>query len=708
MVRAVDDILKSEFGFKDGLADTATKSVAIKRESKKKDRYGVKSLVDDTIDVPAIQILDPATGTGTFLREVILQIHDTFVENNKGKSDDEIKRLWNKYVPEQLLPRINGFELMMAPYAVAHMKLAMVLKETGYDFKSEERLKVILTNTLEPSKSDASFLDEGEQLNFFNDPLAAEAWQSDKVKNSPAINVIIGNPPYSGESANKGEWIMSLMEDYKKEPGGVEKLKERNPKWINDDYVKFLRYAQYCIEKSGQGIVGFINPHGFIDNPTFKGMRWKLLSVYDKIYIIDLHGNAKKKEICPDGSKDENVFDIQQGVSIVILLKNNATKNKPLATVYHKDLFGVRENKYNYLRNMLNCNVDYTNIVNSAPEFFMVPKDFSLKEKYEKGFNISSLFINNSVGVVTANDSVLIDINKKSLLDKVYTYYGIECDDSKIKKYLYRPFDFMNIYYDCNLIERAREKIMRNYLQRNIGLIYKRGFSEEKAVPINVVNSVSDFRSWSRPGMQGGDFSAPLYIYGDNLDRALNLKPEIVSEISGKLDLPFAPDSDGGGADSFAPIDLLDYIYAVLHSPKYRETYKEFLKIDFPRVPYLTDKDMFCKMVKLGGEIRKVHLMESSLLDTLITTYNGDGDNSVEKPKRDGEKVYINKTQYFDGVSDIAWNFYIGGYQPAQKWLKDRKGKVLSEEDILHYQKIIVALTETDRLMKEVDTFFVF
>ena len=192
MVRAVDDILKSEFGFKDGLADTAKKSVAIKRESKKKDRYGVKSLVDDTIDVPAIQILDPATGTGTFLREVILQIRDTFVENNKGKSDDEIKKLWNKYVPEQLLPRINGFELMMAPYAVAHMKLAMVLKETGYDFNSEKRLNVVLTNTLEPSKSEASFLDEGEQLNFFNDPLAAEAFESDKAKNNQGINVIIG------------------------------------------------------------------------------------------------------------------------------------------------------------------------------------------------------------------------------------------------------------------------------------------------------------------------------------------------------------------------------------------------------------------------------------------------------------------------------------------------------------------------------------
>lgn len=537
-------------------------------------------------------------------------------------------------------------------------------------------------------------------------------FEADKVKNNKGINVIIGNPPYSGESANKGDWIMSLMEDYKKEPGEVERLNERNPKWINDDYVKFLRYAQYCIEKNGQGIVAFINPHGFIDNPTFRGMRWKLLSVYDKIYIIDLHGNAKKKEICPDGSKDENVFDIQQGVSIVILIKTNAAKNKPLATVYHKDLFGVRESKYNYLRNMLNCNVDYTNIVNSAPEFFMVPKDFSLKKQYENGFQLSSFFVFSSVGVVSANDKVLIDYSSNDLITKVSDSYNILADSSLSKILSYRPFDNRNIYYDITILERSRKEMSSMFFDTlNIGLCLNKVFKTGEGyhhcfITDNMIDSCYVSNRTSEI-----TYIFPLLTYSQEFGkttRTPNLKPEIVSEISEKLGLPFAADSDGGSTDSFAPIALLDYIYAVLHSPNYRETYKEFLKIDFPRVPYPTDKNMFWKMVELGSEIRKVHLMESPLLDTLITTYNGDGDNSVDKTKRDGEKVYINKAQYFDGVSDIAWNFYIGGYQPAQKWLKDRKGRILSDEDILHYQKIIVALTETDRLMKEIDAFFVF
>lgn len=302
IVCAVNDILKTKFGFADGLADTATKTILKSVEGKKK---------RVSIDVPAIQILDPATGTGTFLREVILSVYETFKEKNKGKSDDEIKKLWNEYVPKHLLLRLNGFELMMAPYAVAHMKLAMALKDTGYEFGSKQRLNVMLTNTLEPASSDADFTEEGQQMSLFEDPLAAEAFEADKTKNNPAINVIIGNPPYSGESANKGEWIMDLMEDYKKEPGGREKLQEQNSKWINDDYVKFIRLSQLFLNRTEKGVLSFICPHGFIDNPTFRGMRWNLAKTYKKIYILDLHGNAKKRETTPDGTKDENVFDIQ-------------------------------------------------------------------------------------------------------------------------------------------------------------------------------------------------------------------------------------------------------------------------------------------------------------------------------------------------------------------------------------------------------------
>lgn len=710
MVRAVDDILRTEFGFADGLADTAMQTITYKRESKKKNSQGMITQVDDTMEVPAIQILDPATGTGTFLREVIINIHDTFVEKHKGKSDEEIKKLWNEYVPEHLLKRINGFELMMAPYAVAHMKLAMVLKETGYDFESDQRLNVMLTNSLEPPASDVNFTDNVQQLSFFSDPLAAEAYEADKTKNNQGINVIIGNPPYSGESANKGEWIMSLMEDYKKEPGGKEKLKERNPKWINDDYVKFIRYAQYCIEKNGQGIVAFINPHGFIDNPTFRGMRWKFLSAFDKIYILNLHGNAKKKEVCPDGTKDENVFDIQQGVAIVLAIRLT-NSNKKISKVYYSDLYGLREYKYKYLDKAFY----YTNIVDlfpKAPQYFLVPKDFSKQKVYNDFGAINNLMNTNSVGIVSANDKILTNIDTTTLMNNVRTFYNITVNQSFVKSFSYRPFDSRKIYFDCNLIERSRKNISNYFFNNvNIGLCLNKVVKSGNGyyhclVSKNMIDSCYVSNKTSEIS-----YVFPLFIFTEEMGKTVrtpNLNSEIVKEISDKLGLPFAPDSDGGRNDSFAPIDLLDYIYAVLHSPKYRETYKEFLKIDFPRVPYPTDKEMFWKMVKLGREIRKLHLMESPLLDTLITRFPLNGSNEVEKITRKENRVYINKTQYFDGISDLAWNFYIGGYQPLQKWLKDRKGRTLSDEDIIHYQKIAVALTETDRLMKEIDEVFIF
>jgi type I restriction-modification system DNA methylase subunit len=293
IVRAVDDILKTEFGLPQGLADTSKTKIKVNVQGK---------MVEQ--EVHKVQVLDPATGTGTFLAEVIKHIYKKF-EGQQG--------IWSNYVETHLLPRLNGFELLMASYAMAHLKLDLLLTETGYKPTKDQRFKVYLTNSLEEYHQDAGTL--------FANWLSAEANEANHIKRDTPVMCVIGNPPYSGESANKGEWIMNLMEDYKKEPGGKEKLKERNPKWINDDYVKFLRFGQHLIEKNGSGILAFINPHGFLDNPTFRGMRWNLLKTFDKIYTIDLHGNAKKKETAPDGSIDQNVFDIMQGVSINIFIK---------------------------------------------------------------------------------------------------------------------------------------------------------------------------------------------------------------------------------------------------------------------------------------------------------------------------------------------------------------------------------------------------
>ena len=688
MVRAVDDILKTEFGFKDGLADTATKEVKIKRDSKRKNSKGIITQVDDTETVPAIQILDPATGTGTFLREVILHIYETFRENNKGKSEEEIKRLWNEYVPTHLLKRINGFELMMAPYAVAHMKLAMVLKDTGYDFESDERLNVLLTNSLEPSDSDASFMEQGQQISFFNDPLAAEAYEADKAKNNPGINVIIGNPPYSGESANKGEWIMNLMEDYKKEPGGTERLNERNPKNVNADENKFIRLAQYNIQKHNLGIVVYITPHGFTFNKTFRGMRWNLANYYNKIFVLDLNGNARQTMFGTNTEIDENVFDIMQGVAITIMLKTQNKKSE-LAEIFYYGIKGSRIDKYGYLSNNLMSSVDWKKINLSAPHYSFTG-NIAADSEYENGFLIRELFQVNSVGIVSGNDDNLVVCTES---------------EEKHNKYSYRPFDIRYFNYDTRTLQRARDAVMQ-HIRANNYILCVGGVAKNSYPQCLITNNYV-----CKQYVTSETYAMPLYKYGKELGettRTPNLTPEIIKEISEKLGLPFAPDSDGGKTDSFAPIDLLDYIYAVLHSPKYRETYKEFLKIDFPRVPYPTDIDMFWKMVELGGQIRRIHLMESDVLNTPVTTYPVDGENEVTKPAYKNGKVYINKEQYFDGVSELAWNFYIGGYQPLQKWLKDRKGRKLSDEDIVHYQKIVVALTETDRLMNEIDEVFEF
>jgi predicted helicase len=778
IVRAVDDILKTEFGLPMGLADTS--KTKIKLKTTVKDERTKSGYREEEKEVHRVQILDPATGTGTFLAQVIKQVHKSFA-GQQG--------VWAQYVDEHLIPRLNGFELLMASYAMAHLKLDLLLAETGYgksqfttestentenDLKNSvpsvssvvnsssasQRFRVYLTNALEEYHPETGTL--------WASWLSAEANEANHIKRDTPVMVVIGNPPYSGESSNKGDWIMSLMEDYKKEPGGKEKLKERNPKWINDDYVKFLRFGQHFIEKNGEGILAFINPHGFLDNPTFRGMRWNLLKTYDKIYTIDLHGNSKKKETAPDGSVDENVFDIQQGVSINLLIKTGKKPQGTLGQLFHYDLFGKREEKYSFLTNESLGSVPYVSIPNIAPNYFIMQKDFAAQELFNSGFSVNELFPANNVGIVTANDSTLVGFERNELTSNVSSFYDKSTSDEFVKPIAYRPFDQRRIYYDTSLIERSREKLMRHFLLgENVGLNWIRPMSSKYEFSVFISNTVTDQCSAGNKSAGAGiSYLAPIYLYSDddgqrmdqptlgsgsvsasvssvvNSDGTLNaqiqdtenterrvpnLNMEIVGKIAEKLGLEFVAEKGGNtsgsecasssstgtlptgrvsasGADqSFAPIDILDYIYAVLHSPAYREKYKEFLKIDFPRVPYPKDAETFWRLVKLGGEIRQIHLLDTPTVNQFITGYPVGGGNDVTKIEKRGDNVFINQVQHFSGVPTTAWNFYIGGYQPAQKWLKDRKGRQLNFDDIQHYQKIIVALTETDRLMKEID-----
>jgi predicted helicase len=741
IVRAVDDILKTEFDMPQGLADTSKTKIKINQQGKQVEQ-----------EVHKVQILDPATGTGTFLAETIKHIYKKF-EGQQG--------IWSNYVETHLLPRLNGFELLMASYAMAHLKLDLLLKETGYKPTTNQRFKVYLTNSLENYHPDTGTL--------FANWLSAEANEANQIKRDAPVMCVIGNPPYSGESANKGEWIMSLMEDYKKEPGGKEKLKEQNSKFINDDYVKFLRYGQHFIDKNGSGVLAFINPHGFLDNPTFRGMRWNLLKTYDKIYTIDLHGNAKKKETAPDGSADVNVFDIMQGVSINIFVKTGKKKSNELGQVFHFDLFGKRELKYDFLSEKTLNKIPFKELVVIPPMYFLVQKNLSPDNAYSKGFALNEIYNLNSLGLLTKRDKFITDFEKntivKKLNDFIDTIYsdetlaikydlklrdndkwdliksrkeiqktGIIQENFKIQNY--RCFDKRYIYYDNNFVARLNTKVLGHLRYKNISIISTRQLADDNFNHIFVSDIISDQCFISNKTKEGCQVF-PLYLYPETSnqqtttssssvqERIPNLNTEIVNKIVEQLGLPFVPEKNMAVTEPIevAPIDILDYIYAVLHSPTYREKYKEFLKIDFPRVPYPKDTTTFWQLVNLGSQIRQIHLLESPVVENYITKYPVDGDNVVRKisfmpyvygetlPNEDGELNYpdylgavmINDTQHFADVPTSTWEFYIGGYQPAQKWLKDRKDRKLEFEDILHYQKIIVALTETGRLMKEID-----
>jgi predicted helicase len=610
--------------------------------------------------------------------------------------------LWNGYVREHLIPRINGFEILMASYAVAHLKLEMLLQQTGYKPTENKRLRIYLTNSLEEAHAKTEIP--------FAQWLSDESNEASSIKQDVPVMVVLGNPPYSGESQNTGKWIERLMLDYKKEPSGI-KLQERNSKWINDDYVKFIRFGQYFVEKNSEGILAYINNHSFLDNPTFRGMRWQLLQTFDTIYILDLHGNAKKKEIAPDGGKDENVFDIQQGVSINIFVKTGRKKVGEQAKVFHYDLYGKRNEKYGFLLNKNLQTVDWTELPLQTPQYFFVQKDFGNQQEYEQGFAVQELFPVNSVGIVTAKDAVFINDSRKELRRSVEKNFDIKPDETLIHKINYRPFDTPYIYYDTRRIERARENVMQHFIKgENVALITCRQSAINSWEHVGITKNIAGDCCISNRTKERG-YIFPLYLYsvGDIVDgkrmpdkRVPNLNKAIVAEIAQRIGLSFTEEKKET-ENTFAPIDILDYIYAVLHSPSYRERYKEFLKIDFPRVPYPQDAAQFRELATLGAKLRRLHLMESVEPSPDMATYPKEGSNEVKKPKYVSGKVYINDTQYFDNVPLEAWEFYIGGYQPAQKWLKDRKGRTLGYEDIVHYQRIIRVLKETGEVMKEIE-----
>ena len=695
IVRAVDEILKTEFGLPDGLADYSM----IQKEVSEEQRYDhrTKDGMKHTMkSFHKVQILDPATGTGTFLAEVVNQIYDHY-RGNQG--------IWQQYVEQHLLPRLNGFEILMASYAVAHLKLDMLLGETGYQHKTDKRLRIYLTNSLEECST--------EQPTLFSQWLSREGTEANVIKRDCPVMVMIGNPPYSVSSQNKGEWIQELIDCYKKN------LNERKLN-LDDDYIKFIRLGQHYVEKNGSGILAYISNNSFIDGITHRQMRLTLMQVFDEIYILDLHGNSRKQEVAPDGSKDENVFDIMQGVSINIFVKTEKKAKGELASVYHQNIYGTREDKYACLNEATFSSVQWKKLNPTEPYYFFVPKDFSVQDEYGKGFKVDELMIACNSGIQTKRDDFVYQFSRQKIEQVISTLKNcnveecreklsigddgvawkvlwakqdVEMTEGQFTKVLYRPFDLRWTYYtgkSSGFMARPRMPEAAHLLKDNIALLAVRNTRRDMSNNYFVANTLVD-----KDGISSFDNCRffPLYLYKENMgteERIPNLNPQIVQQIEQSL------------GEQVEPQDLFDYIYAVLHSPSYRERYKEFLKIDFPRIPYPTDAERYHALAALGAKLRKLHLMEGLPSNTGVT-FPVAGTTQVDCYRWEQNRVYINSEQYFEGVPESAWNFYIGGYQPAQKWLKDRKGMTLGFEDVMHYQRIIYVLLQTEQIMQEID-----
>lgn len=671
-----------------------------------------------------IRLLDFATGTGTFLLDSFRKALSYYQKNSV------------KYNPKELINKFYGFEFMIAPYTIAHLKISQTLKEEfNYNLEDDERLNIFLTNTLENIH-----LDEGKEKNNIFEELNEEMSLAQKTKEKDIL-VITGNPPYSGASANKGIFEEEVRKEYKdgleEKPlaitrnGKIEK--EKNPKWLLDDYVKFIRFAQQKIDnqKAG-GIFGFISNNSFLDNPTFRGMRYSLLKSFDEIYIVNLHGNTRKKEVSPDGSKDENVFDIMQGVSINIFVRytqnidelNNVNSithkyNRESAAVYYYDLYGKREYKYKFLFDNNIKSIEWNKLEYKEPFFLFVKQDENLREEYDNFYSLKDMFRIYNVGIVTSKDSVLIGLSEDKLKEQVQDYYN-EFDNSFVEIINYRPFDKRFVYYDTNKVERARKDIMEHFLKynNNIGLVFKRGFPFLNSGQGFITNKIIDLRSWSCPGMQGGDCVAPLYLYNtpnaikniqsqDYGDTALFKKtasnPFQNADKIENFTVNFRKFIDEKYSSHFSPEDILGYIYAVLFHKTYRTKYIDFLKIDFPKIPFTDSKDIFIKLSELGTQLYNLHLMKDNNLNNDVGEglYKDDKNNKIEKPlyNEKENKLFINKSLYFDKVSKEVWLYKIGGYQVLDKYLKSHKDE---EIDYSYFQKIIQILDKSIILEKEI------
>ncbi|WP_192930895.1 type ISP restriction/modification enzyme [Deinococcus sp. AJ005] len=764
IVRSVDVLLKRDFGLSDGLGDTERTIVTTSDSDGQPQQFSA----------PRLLITDPATGTGTFLYQIIRLLRGRYAAGeNAGQ--------WPAFVREHLIHSLYGFELMMAPYAIAHLKLSMELggldlpdataeeqeerQALSVHLKDKDRLNVYLTNTLDDPQN------EIQQLSGPFRAISDEAQAAGKIKADYPIMVVLGNPPYSGHSANKKEWIDDLLKGIRRDIEGKEMkgrriegnyyevdgqpLGERNPKWLQDDYVKFIRWAQWRVEQTGAGIVAFITPHGYLDNPTFRGMRQSLSRTFDDIYVLDLHGNANKKEKAPDGGKDENVFDIRTGVAIGLFVRKPGESGPRNGKIHRADLWGDQDSKYKWLAQQDVMTGNYTELKPSKPMYLWADQDETLKEEYEQGWSLPAISPLNVMGFQSHRDDFAIAFDREEIERRIDVLRGDESDDvvmdkfgisnnrdwkvdtarkalkankawkKKIISVAYRPFDTRWSLYGSETMDYPRRELEDNVGgQENLCLgVGRQGsaIAENEWQLVTVSDSPMDANMYRR----GGVNVFPLYLYPppseglglhafdfpvDASGRTPNLSKAFVAALSKGIGLQFAPDGKtGGDAGKYTPEDVFHYIYTVLHSPSYRTRYADFLRSDFPRIPLPDTAERFRALAALGKELAGLHLLKTA---PRLGGFPKAGDNVVAKgypkftPPEANErvgKVMISPQQWFTDVPPEVWAFRVGGYQVAEKWLKDRRGRVLSFEDVQHYQKTLGALLKTLNIMVAID-----
>ena len=723
IVRSVHELLQTEFGLADGLADTTTWGEMLKKHPSLKlppltDESGDKRTI--STDEPFVQILDPATGTATFLVEVIDVIHKTLTEKwgKAGLSKNKQNEAWNDYVPKHLLPRLHGFELMMAPYAIAHMKIGLKLAETSYRFGTEERARIYLTNALEPKVKQLPTIGYA--------PLANEAKEVNEIKWYKRFTVVIGNPPYSHWSGNLEASHRALVEPYRFVRG--ERIRERGALQfelnIQDDYVKFIRLAEIVISLSGAGTTGLITNNGYLDSATFRGLRVHLLDTYEHIRVLDLHGSVKAIR----EAGDENVFDIQQGVAICV--SSRLSQNLP-GTIRYEEFVGSRNKKYQALLRQ-NSLWSKPSFVPRPPGYLFISRDESLAEEYESGIALDSMFVLSSSGVKTNRDGLAIALTQKELDERMQVFLNpkntdefiaeaLEIEDKKYwnirearkdlnantwiqfcKDIEYRPFDNRKIIYHDAVVFSPRKPVMVN-LERpdNLALLLCR----QQIVPgfnhVFVTRRMYDcclVSNRSRENTSG----FPLYTMDSDSSASSLFRNEngMKSNITLEATSAFKRKVTDVKEDA-----IFNYCYAILHSPGYRHRYAKFLQREFPRVLLPEVPDLFKDLSILGAALVELHLLETPGLNNLKCNFYGSKSVQVEAPFWSDECIWVDKAQTcgFRGVKKEVWNFSIGSYRVCEKWLKDRRDRDLTKNEFTHYQKILVAISETIRLMKEID-----